>query len=74
MAAKPKARPQVQVHLKGKRRPPVLIPAKGIEVAKKMGVTDLALAELMQYKARSGKLFFKFGGPWASACFGVLVW
>ena len=50
--ARVKGRPHVQVHLKDKRRPPVLLPAKGIEVAKNMGVTDLALAELMQYKAR----------------------
>lgn len=34
------------------RRPPTLVPTKGIVVAKAMGVTGLALAELMQYKAR----------------------
>ncbi|CAN0284078.1 unnamed protein product, partial [Ectocarpus sp. 12 AP-2014] len=32
------------------RRPPTLVPTKGIVVAKAMGITGLALAELMQYK------------------------
>ncbi|CAN0052138.1 unnamed protein product, partial [Ectocarpus sp. 12 AP-2014] len=38
------------------RRPPTLVPTKGIVVAKAMGITGLALAELMQYKARQWAL------------------
>lgn len=37
-------------HTRRRRRPPVLMPAKGSEVIRTMEVTDLVLAELMKYK------------------------